>query len=97
MPFGPSGQNPSQNIAAPVPQPGSCVIVQNTGAVVVYVSDNQALLDKVDATNTPTQGFILQPLGQPGDTRVIEVVTSGLWARCAAPGGSAECIAWPNC
>lgn len=97
-PGGTAGTVPSQQIVAPRGGPGFFVLIRNTSAVTVWVSESQQSLDgTVDNTGTPTVGFPLAPLGTQGDTIYFETCVTGLWARSQAPGGSLEVSAQPNC
>lgn len=66
-----------------------CVTLQNTSAVNVYVSDDQASLDGSVNAGIPQVGFVLLPNTQPLN---ISSFVGKLFTRASAAGGSIECI-----
>jgi hypothetical protein len=65
------------------------VILQNVGAIPIWVSRNREALDgSLDSSLTPQVGFVLSPNTPPV---TIDRYNGQLYARAQVPGGLVEC------
>ncbi len=74
------------------------IILQNVGAVDIFVSEDRRILDKVDSANLPTVGFILSAAAAAQQLPfVIPAFKGKLWARSQNPGAALEVIGYEIC
>jgi hypothetical protein len=92
----PFGGNPSQEITPPhIKSCAHWIVITNTGAVQVWVSDDKNALDGGAANNAgiPQTGHVLQPGLNP---IAFGKVKASLFLLAAGPGGQIECTAYPD-